>query len=145
MAEIYFDAELLFDFLMADEKNIVVPRHGFHFRKSFFHSLDPVFERSNGNGEYFLQKQVSDLAVSVNQKQTFSIFSRSDEVAFHIPDSLFRVDILWSFVDDAFVFDLCVLLFLSTSFSCKFLSVCFDLSSMRAGDVCAYGHSGYLG
>ena len=47
MAEIYLDVELLLEFLVADEKNVVVPGDSFHLRESLLHPLDPVFECPN--------------------------------------------------------------------------------------------------
>lgn len=105
MAEIYFDIESLFQFFVTDEKNIVVPCYRFHFGESPFHPLDAVLESADGNGMYLLKQWVAELPVGVYEQESFSVFSRRDEVALHVTDSLFLVDNLGSFLDTALVQD----------------------------------------
>ena len=71
-----------------------------------------------------------------------AIFSRGNEVALHVSNSSFFVDIPRSFVDGPFVLNPRINLFLSPSFGRELLSVRFDLPSVRTSDVCSDGHSG---
>jgi len=142
VAEIYLDVELSLKLLVADEENIVVPGSSFHFRKAFFHPFDSIFQSSNGNRKDFFKKRVAELPVGVYKQESFSVSSRRDEVAFHVADSLFRVDNLRSFVDTALVLDSRTSGFLASPFPCEFLAMSLNLSSVGTGDICSDGHSG---
>lgn len=105
VAEIYFDIELFFQFLVANEKNVVVPRNGFHLGKSLFHSLDAVLESADGNGMYFLKEGVAEFSVGVYKQESCSVFTRCDEVSLHVADPLSFVDNLGPFLNTALVLD----------------------------------------
>ena len=141
MAEVYFDVELFLKLSVADEQDIVVPRYRFHFRKAFFHSRNPIFQRANRNRENLLQKRVAEFPVGVYQEESFSVFPRRDEVSLHIAHTLFRVDNPRSFVDGSFVFDSGMYPLSSSSFPCEFLAMSLDPSSVRTRDVCSDSHS----
>lgn len=143
VAEIYFDIELFFQFLVADKQNVVVPCYRFHLGESLFHPLDAVLECADGNGMYFLKEGVSELPVGVYEQESFSVFPRRDKVAFHVADSLFVVDNLGSFLDTALVLDSGTNRFLASPLPRELFSMRFDFPAIRACDICSDSHSGH--
>ena len=141
VAEIYFDIEFLFQLLMTDEEDVIVPGDRLHLGISFLHASHAVGEGADRYGKYFLKKYTPKLPISVDEEHSFSVLPRINEVSLHVPHRAFFVDVLGSFVDRSLVLDPSVNPFLSSSFGCELFSVRFDFSSIRTFDVCPDRHA----
>lgn len=135
IAEIDFDPEKCFKFLVMSEQNVVVRREGTYFRISLLDPHTCLMNLQNRDREYQFEKGYPQLPIDNDEQNTLPTFPRNNEVRFCVAASCSLVYVLRPFTDEDSVIKLlqfCVSIPFSRS---SVLPVCFNVSSVWAADV----------
>src|SRR3989344_2226739 len=98
--EIYFNSKLLFQFFMSGKQKIIISGASFPFRKSFFNFSGRTMNTYNAHCVYRFKKRYSQFAINHNQNDSFTGFSRNNEIELHMTNFPSGIDVLGSSVDE---------------------------------------------
>lgn len=100
VAEIYLDMQHPLQRFVPFEQKIVVGRHGFHFRKSFFDADERPVDVGNRDTKDLFDERSTAFAVGDREEDALAAFAGNDEISFGIPNVPSFVDVPWPLVDE---------------------------------------------
>lgn len=143
MTEVESQVELLLEFTVIHEKDVVVEGDRLHLRISLLHAFQAVQDGPRRDGQDLFKERVSVVAIDGIKHHAHSRSSGDDEVSLHVSDALPIVDSLGSFVDHA-LSDHHSPLAASFPSGRVFLACSLDLPAVWTCNISPQGRRGYV-